>query len=315
MAQFVAPTDFSRGTLGAQGEAGRILEGGKALEDQCATVPIACRPLETVCRSRRPCDMSRCPRSRDSWNADYQRACALIHARCGEYDFELATVATDLGCSTRQAQRVFAYFDTSFQVVLTDARMQRGVHELLNKGTSVRRAADMAGFRHPRHFSTSFRNYYGLPPVKVRNAGKVARRLRRRAASRAPSLTSPASRKHFKVWRADHRRLVVLLRGRRPGTALDQLFADVLRLRGPDLRTTEGRHEAQMLRSSAHTGAPPNDRPTSLENFRVRRSSPPIQAEKARGRADPRSQRDSGSRENAEGSGPWGGPLRTAQSR
>jgi AraC-like DNA-binding protein len=177
---------------------------------------------------------------------EFERATAVIRARSGEEDFCLRAVAVDLHCSPRQVQRILATYGTSFRIELTRARMVRGSAALIERG-SVRIAASQAGYSHARHFSRAYTRYYRICPRRVIQASKVAARLRRKAASPAPALTSPRAARHFRAWRADHRRLVQLLRGRRHGTALDDYFRDALALRGPDLRTTDGRRQAEAL--------------------------------------------------------------------
>jgi AraC-like DNA-binding protein len=190
--------------------------------------------------------MPRLRRTQESSSVAYARALALIKARCGEFDLAPGAVAAELGCSTRVVQRIFALSGTTFRAELTDARMERGARELAS-GRSVAASAWAAGYRHPRHFARAFKRHHLISPGAVRRAGVVAARLRKRPGRAAPPVNTPAFAKHFKRWRADHGMLVGLLRGRRRPTALDGLFADALRLRGPDLRTADGKRYAASL--------------------------------------------------------------------
>jgi AraC-like DNA-binding protein len=191
-------------------------------------------------------DMARHRRTPHSSRAEYAKSLALINARCVEADFDTAAVAAHLNLSTRQVQRIFQLFGTTVRAELTDARMRLAVTELMRL-RAVAPAARGCGYPNPRHFSRAFFRYYRVQPRVVVASAKLAARLRRKAAGPAPSPTSPAHAYYFRAWRADHRRLVRLLRTRRPGTPLDGAFADALALRGPDLRTTEGRARATDL--------------------------------------------------------------------
>jgi hypothetical protein len=133
--------------------------------------------------------------------------------------------------------------------------MERGARSLV-KGRSgflslVEMAADLSGFEHPRHFASAFKTYFGVRPSAVAHAAKVAKRLRRRSRNAPPPPGTPRFARFFRLWRADHRLLVRLLKGRRRGTVLDELFADALALRGPDLRTSDGREAAAMQKRHA----------------------------------------------------------------
>lgn len=191
--------------------------------------------------------MPRPRRTIDTTREDHQRALKLIRARCGEFDFGVETIAADLACSRRQVQRIFETNGTTVRSELFVARMERGARELA-ADTPVCRAADLSGYQHARHFTTAFHRYYGLTPSDVRRAAKIAARLRRRTQRMPPPPASPGLAVFVRAWRKDHRMLVKSLRGRCRGTVLDELFADAIALRGPDLRTPDGQATINALR-------------------------------------------------------------------
>jgi AraC-like DNA-binding protein len=135
---------------------------------------------------------------------------------------------------------------TSFRAEVTLARMERGARELAG-GRCGAFAADMSGFRCPRHFATAFGRFYFVPPRSVVRATKLARRLRRRSKAKAPPPTAPHYYAYFRLWRAEHQALLRTLKPRRRGTVLDELFADAIALPGPDLRTRDGKEAAASL--------------------------------------------------------------------
>jgi AraC-like DNA-binding protein len=204
--------------------------------------------------------MPRSPRTPESTKTEFDSARALIEARCGEFDFGVATIAVRLACSTRQVQRLFATHGTTVRDELFSARMALAARNLAN-GVPVRRAADLSGYALPRHFSTAFRRRYGLRPSDVLRAGRLAYRLERRSRKAPPPATSPKLSKYVKAWRQEHRELIKTLRGRHRGTLLDLIFAPAIALRGPDLRTSDGKAAVDALRS------PPPRRRASRTSF------------------------------------------------
>lgn len=201
--------------------------------------------------------MPRRERTVESTQPDFEQALALIDARCGEFDFGVATIATDLACSTRQVQRIFSTNGSTVRERLFLARMKKAAHALAAR-ESVQRTADLCGYAHPRHFATAFRRNYGLRPSDVRAAGKYAARLQRRSETPPPAATSPRLAPYLKIWRQDHRMLIRSLRRRRLGTVLDEIFAPAIALRGPDLRTSDGKAAVDALRLPASRRRIPN---------------------------------------------------------
>jgi AraC-like DNA-binding protein len=210
--------------------------------------------------------MPRRARTVESTKPDFEQALRLIDARCGEFDFGVATIATDLACSSRQVQRIFSTNGSTVREHLFAARMKRAAYALATR-ESVQRAADLSGYALPRHFATAFRRHYGLRPSDVLAAGKYAARLKRRSENSPPAATSPRLAPYLKAWRRDHRLLIRCLRRRHLGTILDEIFAPAIALRGPDLRTSDGKATVDALRSPrsyrctsnfASTSAPTN---------------------------------------------------------
>lgn len=192
--------------------------------------------------------MPRKSRTLESTKSDFERALKLIEARCGEFDFGVGTIATDLSCSERQVQRIFATNGSTVRERLFSARMKRGAYALADRQT-VQRAADLSGYQRPRHFATAFRRHYGLRPSDVQVAAKYAAKLDRRSKTPPPDPRTPQLSKYVKAWRQDHNSLIRRLRGRHRGTILDEIFASAIAHRGPDLRTPDGKATVAALRS------------------------------------------------------------------
>jgi AraC-like DNA-binding protein len=193
--------------------------------------------------------MPRRPRTIDSTRTDFRRALTLIDARHGEFDFGVAAIAIELSCSPRQVQRIFETNGTTVRAELTAARMQHAARILADR-RSVSYTSDVCGYRHARHFATAFRRYYGLRPHQIRKAALLAARLKRRQERTPPRADTPRLSAYVKAWRADHRALLRALRTRNRGTIIDGLFADAIALRGPDLRSRDGKAMVKRLRSS-----------------------------------------------------------------
>lgn len=193
--------------------------------------------------------MPRRPRTVESTRADFRRALTLIDARHGEFDFGVAAIAMELSCSPRQVQRIFETNGTTVRAELTASRMQHAARVLVDR-RSVSYASDVCGYRHARHFATAFRRYYGVRPQQIRKAALLAARLKRRQERTPPRADTPRLSGYLKAWRADHRALLRALRTRNRGTIIDGLFADAIALRGPDLRSRDGKAMVNRLRSS-----------------------------------------------------------------
>jgi two-component system response regulator YesN len=95
----------------------------------------------------------------------------VIGKRYGEFDLGLADIAEDVGCSTRQLQRVFHEIGgTDFRSYLLSVRMERA-RALLSRKTrapSVREAAREVGYREASGLRQQFVRYFGMNPSDVR---------------------------------------------------------------------------------------------------------------------------------------------------
>lgn len=88
----------------------------------------------------------------------------VIGRRYAEFDLGLADIADDLGCSTRQLQRIFREADgTTVRDYLLSVRMKRA-RQLLSQGQTVRQAARAAGYREASGLRQQFVPYFGANP-------------------------------------------------------------------------------------------------------------------------------------------------------
>ena len=71
------------------------------------------------------------------------------------------------GFSQRQVQRALAYYDTNWQRMLLDVRMDRARGLLSNSGESIGRVASMVGYDHSQ-FSRTFKAEEGMAPEEYR---------------------------------------------------------------------------------------------------------------------------------------------------
>lgn len=61
---------------------------------------------------------------------------------------------------------------------LLELRLERAAHLLLTREElSVKEVTEMVGFRNALNFSTAFRKYFGMPPVKYRQNGRLGTRI------------------------------------------------------------------------------------------------------------------------------------------
>ncbi|MGN6588373.1 MAG: helix-turn-helix transcriptional regulator, partial [Solirubrobacterales bacterium] len=110
--------------------------------------------------------MSR-PKTKKHRRALLAEAKRVIGKRYGEFDLALADVAEDLGCSTRQLQRVFAEIGgTTFRNYLLSVRMERA-RRLLSRGLTVRETARRVGYREASGLRQRFVPYFGVNPSDV----------------------------------------------------------------------------------------------------------------------------------------------------
>lgn len=100
--------------------------------------------------------------------ADAQR---VIGTRYREFDFGVADLAEELGCSTRQLQRVFREVGgTDFRSYLLSVRMERA-RQLLSQergAPSVRATARQVGYREASGLRQRFKPFFGVDPSAVR---------------------------------------------------------------------------------------------------------------------------------------------------
>lgn len=94
----------------------------------------------------------------------------VIGRRYGEFDLGLADIAEEVGCSTRQLQRIFREVgETDFRSQLLSARMERA-RQLLSRrggGLTVREAARLVGYREASGLRPRFLQYFGVNPSEV----------------------------------------------------------------------------------------------------------------------------------------------------
>jgi len=112
----------------------------------------------------------------------------VIGRRYGEFDLGLADVAEEVGCSTRQLQRVFREVGkTDFRSCLLEARMERA-HRLLSRKTnapSVRAVAREVGYREASGLRQGFVRFFGYNPSSIRAAPADYDQIWKQAEARA----------------------------------------------------------------------------------------------------------------------------------
>jgi AraC-like DNA-binding protein len=95
----------------------------------------------------------------------------VIRERYAEFDLGLIEIAEEVGCSSRQLQRVFRELaDTDFRSYLLRVRTERA-HRLLSRkkqGLSIRQAARAVGYREASGLRQRFKGFYGYNPSEVR---------------------------------------------------------------------------------------------------------------------------------------------------
>jgi AraC family transcriptional regulator, regulatory protein of adaptative response / methylphosphotriester-DNA alkyltransferase methyltransferase len=96
----------------------------------------------------------------------------VVRQRHGEFDLGLSDSAEEVGCSTRQLQRVFLEVgDTDFRSFLLGVRMEQA-HRLLSRkkgGLTVRQAARAVGYREASGLGWQFKRFYGYPPSAIQS--------------------------------------------------------------------------------------------------------------------------------------------------
>lgn len=166
-------------------------------------------------------------------------ACGLLDDDC---NLSLSEVAAEVGCQPRTLERVLKDRGTTFREQRDRRRMRRAASVLFG-GAEVRDAANASGFAHQRHFATAFRRAYGIPPSRVRTAGLLADRIRRRIASPQASPETKAYARSRRALRKERGRLRQLLFDIPAESGLTAEIEAVLLLRRPDFRTREARDD------------------------------------------------------------------------
>jgi AraC family transcriptional regulator, regulatory protein of adaptative response / methylphosphotriester-DNA alkyltransferase methyltransferase len=91
-----------------------------------------------------------------------------IKERYGEFDLGLADIAEEVGCSTRQLQRVFREVGgTSFRTLLLRVRMEQACRLLISRtkdAPSIRNVARQVGYREASGLRQAFLRFYGYNP-------------------------------------------------------------------------------------------------------------------------------------------------------
>ncbi|WP_210529848.1 GlxA family transcriptional regulator [Rubellimicrobium arenae] len=87
-----------------------------------------------------------------------------------------ATLAKDVGLSTRQLERLFRrYLDRSPKRYYMELRLQKARNLLMQTDMSVINVALACGFASPSHFSKCYRAHYGTTPYRERGTQGTAR--------------------------------------------------------------------------------------------------------------------------------------------
>jgi len=110
------------------------------------------------------------PRTERRRKALLAAAKQAVRERYAEFDLGLDDIAIDVGCSTRQLQRVFAELaDESFRQHLLRVRMDKARRLLSRRkgGLTVRATAPLVGYRKPSGLRQAFLRFYGMNPSEV----------------------------------------------------------------------------------------------------------------------------------------------------
>ena len=101
------------------------------------------------------------------------KAGQAIRERQGEFDLNLTDIAEEVGCSTRQLQRVLTELEgEGFRSYLLRVRMETA-HRLLSRRkqpSTVRKAARAVGYREASGLRQAFKRFYGYNPSDVQPA-------------------------------------------------------------------------------------------------------------------------------------------------
>jgi AraC-like DNA-binding protein len=106
----------------------------------------------------------------------YLRAKAFITERAADPQFSRDELAAFMGVSLRSLERLFAQFGTTLADDIWARRLAKA-HVLLttahDRALSIGEIAARTGFSTQAHFSTAFRNYYGVTPRQLRKQSLV----------------------------------------------------------------------------------------------------------------------------------------------
>lgn len=101
-------------------------------------------------------------------NKHLATAIKIMHDRIDD-PLSASDIACELGVSVRQIQRLFGkYLKTSPKKYLTEMRLERARHLLLQTEASVTEVSLACGFESLGHFSRLYRTAYGVSPTRQR---------------------------------------------------------------------------------------------------------------------------------------------------
>ncbi|GEM_PF-6448303 len=104
------------------------------------------------------------------------RMTRLIKQSLDDPDLNVEAIASDLGMSRRNLDRLIATCGTSFPQVLTETRLQRAAEMLRHKasaGLSVTEISFAVGFENHSFFSRKFKEFFDISPRDYRNASEL----------------------------------------------------------------------------------------------------------------------------------------------
>jgi len=113
--------------------------------------------------SRKQPRMDRESRSHAAW--DYQRAVRTMKEAVYE-NLSIPEICTRTGISPSAMKLLFRTYAGIGPGAYYDRLRLSEALQLLEKGESIREAADALGYSSPNYFSACFKNHYGLPPLK-----------------------------------------------------------------------------------------------------------------------------------------------------
>ena len=99
-----------------------------------------------------------------------------IEGRLGDPNLTPADIATAVGCSVRYANMLLAEHDTSVGRLVLKLRLERCRRALTNPACQHRTITDIAlrwGFKNVAHFSSAFKNEFGVSPSECRRRADV----------------------------------------------------------------------------------------------------------------------------------------------